>query len=266
MTDRLAFEIDVLAHTPAAEASDHLEWQPLDLSTLWHSLCSGAWRLQETFDSDSRCYATVERVAPGSMKPLRPRQARILGTLLLGQCHKQVAFAFDIGVSTIASAARDALGAMGFAGPASRAPLLLAMAACAALSPRRAPVLARCARVAASGGSTLLVSATRPDMHFPVPLSPAEADVARQLMRGETHAGIARRREASCRTVANQLAAVFQKLGVSGRAALTAHVIRSAPEFTEPTPRRVGQRGTLPTANGSSHAPVSTSTAAGCGF
>src|SRR5262245_50259691 len=51
-------------------------------------------------------------------------------------------------------------------------------------------------------------------------LPAAEADVVRAAVAGSTNADIARRRGTSVRTVANQLASAFRRLGVSGRAEL----------------------------------------------
>ena len=48
-------------------------------------------------------------------------------------------------------------------------------------------------------------------------LSVAEAHVAREMLAGRTNAEIARARGTSIRTVANQVARVFRKLGVHGR-------------------------------------------------
>ena len=61
----------------------------------------------------------------------------------------------------------------------------------------------------------------------PRPLSPAEREVALLAVQGATNAAIARRRGTSDRTVANQLAAVFEKLGVHSRAELAALLSRS---------------------------------------
>lgn len=212
-----------------------LEWQALDLAELWQALCSGSWRFQELFDSEARCYAVLEPVAPASARPVPIRSANILGRLLLGQCHKAVGFEIRRSAATIATAAHQALQAMGLKGLGSRAPVLLAMAACAALRPRRTPVLARCTRVGKEEDASLLVSMARPDVRFPASLSVGEAAVIRQLIGGATHAEIARGRGTSSRTVANQLATAFQKLRVSGRAALTAHLILVSPEFCEST-------------------------------
>ncbi len=53
-------------------------------------------------------------------------------------------------------------------------------------------------------------------------LTRAEHDVARRLLAGESNAAIAIARGTSARTVANQVAAVFRKLGVGSRAQLAA--------------------------------------------
>ena len=51
-------------------------------------------------------------------------------------------------------------------------------------------------------------------------LSAAEREVAELVARGLSNAAIAKRRSTTARTVANQLAAIFRKLGVRSRAAL----------------------------------------------
>lgn len=48
-------------------------------------------------------------------------------------------------------------------------------------------------------------------------LTPAESEVALALVRGLSNAAIARERGAAVRTVANQVAAIVKKLGVSSR-------------------------------------------------
>jgi DNA-binding CsgD family transcriptional regulator len=53
-------------------------------------------------------------------------------------------------------------------------------------------------------------------------LSPAESEVAAHILKGRTNAQIAKIRGASERTVANQVANVFRKLGVSSRLELVA--------------------------------------------
>ena len=54
-------------------------------------------------------------------------------------------------------------------------------------------------------------------------LSPAEQAVVAEALRGSTNDEIALRRNASIRTVANQLRSAYSKLGVSGRGELAAY-------------------------------------------
>jgi DNA-binding NarL/FixJ family response regulator len=68
---------------------------------------------------------------------------------------------------------------------------------------------------------------------FPLPsraaavkLTPAEQAVMRLALAGHSNASIAARRGVAARTVANQLASVFQKLGVSSRTELAGSVSR----------------------------------------
>lgn len=56
---------------------------------------------------------------------------------------------------------------------------------------------------------------------LPMALTAAEHAVAQLVLRGLSNSEIARRRHTSPRTVANQLAAIFRKLGVNSRAELT---------------------------------------------
>ena len=53
-------------------------------------------------------------------------------------------------------------------------------------------------------------------------LSPAQREVALAAASGDSNAAIARRRRCSPRTIANQLAAVYRKLGIASRAELAA--------------------------------------------
>jgi DNA-binding CsgD family transcriptional regulator len=58
-------------------------------------------------------------------------------------------------------------------------------------------------------------------------LTPAEARVAHLAAAGVSNASIARLRRCSANTVANQLAAVYRKLGVGGRRELAARFASS---------------------------------------
>ncbi len=64
-------------------------------------------------------------------------------------------------------------------------------------------------------------------------LSPAERDVLRRILRGESNVQIARERGSAVRTVANQVAAIFRKFRVNSRGELVAR--HGGSVFWDPT-------------------------------
>ena len=71
-----------------------------------------------------------------------------------------------------------------------------------------------------------VLSYALPEWELPNCLSPAEREVVCGLLRGMTHRELATSRDVSERTIANQLASVFGKLGVQSRLELAARLRR----------------------------------------
>jgi DNA-binding NarL/FixJ family response regulator len=67
----------------------------------------------------------------------------------------------------------------------------------------------------------------RPERALAKELSCAEFAVVRSFIEGDCYATIARRRGTSERTVANQIASIFRRLHVSGRAELLSRLFAS---------------------------------------
>jgi len=59
---------------------------------------------------------------------------------------------------------------------------------------------------------------------WPATLTSAEREVAELLLEGETNLAISKRRGTSRRTVTNQVASIFRKVGVASRIELAARV------------------------------------------
>src|SRR5262245_61054841 len=78
------------------------------------------------------------------------------------------------------------------------------------------------------GGALLLLSvpATRAPQLSPPDLTEAERDVALLAAAGFSNEDIAQKRRCRPRTIANQLAAAYRKLGISGRRELRARLAR----------------------------------------
>jgi DNA-binding NarL/FixJ family response regulator len=202
-----------------------------DLSRLWLELCGGTWVFRDTFSTDNRCFALLEPVSVISARPLKASKLQILKRLLLGETPKVVAIEQHRAISSVAAASHHCLQRMGLTSRRlSQATVLLTMAACAALRPQHPPTSGRLSHLKIGGVEYLVVSVLRPDLTFPVPLSCAEAAVVRELVAGRSHAQISDLRATSLRTVANQLATVFKKFGVSGRGAIVHQLIQHSLE------------------------------------
>jgi len=91
----------------------------------------------------------------------------------------------------------------------------------------------RSSTVDLGGDQYLVLSFPTPVWSLPGCLSAAEREVALALLRGETNETIASVRNTSVRTVANQVASIFAKLGVNSRIELAYAVDRSSADDTE---------------------------------
>jgi DNA-binding CsgD family transcriptional regulator len=78
----------------------------------------------------------------------------------------------------------------------------------------------RVSHFALGGEDFLVVSFAAPETRLPESLTPCEREVALLVLQGASNAEIAKRRGTSPRTVANQMASMFRKLGVGSRVEL----------------------------------------------
>lgn len=101
----------------------------------------------------------------------------------------------------------------------------------------RAPSGLRAARLRVAGEELLLLDWPLAAAPLPAALTAAESDVGALLLAGLPNPEIARRRGTSVRTVANQVASLFTKLGVRSRLELFAWRARGAPRRGEGAPR-----------------------------
>ncbi len=201
-----------------------VEWdsqsdRELDLSELWRQLCAGAWLFCDTFSTEDRHFALLRRSRLEVPRPLDLRRLRLLESVLLGTPPKVVALNARRSLSSITGSIQECIRSMGLNSRLSHATALLAMAARAYHRPEASLRSARRSELEVGGEPRFVISVTRPDLTFPVPLSTAEAAVVRGLLSGHSYAEISDARATSTRTVANQLATAFRKLGVSGRQA-----------------------------------------------
>jgi DNA-binding CsgD family transcriptional regulator len=229
-TQSYELETSIPIHAASGSlATDASDGQPpsedLDLADLWTGIVEGTHFLLEGYYSADRSFLTVQlRAKPRPRR--RPLRMNLLERILLGESYKSVAIEQGLAVSTIALTCGDCLRAIGNLHLPTRLPAVLLMAVHASRGAKVEP--ARMYRFQSDGKEHWVVTAVRPDRVLPDELTPAEADVIHLLVEGNTHEQMAVLRSGSRRTVANQLAAAFRKLGVTGRAALLSKLIRKA--------------------------------------
>jgi len=219
-----------------ASAADAAGAHPLEVSDLWRELCDGFWKFVDTFITGSRCYAIFAELP--SPRPPGPRLSNLLALSISGQSRKALAYEMNRSLSTISGGVQGCLRNLGLEG--RHAPALLIMAACDLRRDARAVGDWRVSRISEEGAPYYVVSVSRPDLELPARLSEAETAVVRELVSGLSYAAIAAKRSTSVRTVANQIASAFRKLGVSGRQSMIEQLIARG----RPTP--VSRRAAAP--------------------
>jgi DNA-binding CsgD family transcriptional regulator len=177
----------------------------------------------ESWSHDDTSWSVVVARSPGPLnapvRGLRGRDVEILEQSLLCGVRKTVAVDVGLSCSSIAVILQSCFEFMGVQSLPSRIPALVVAAAHA----RRHPGTPPGAFLKAARGrerSRYTISVKRPDISLKDWLAPAELAVIKLLIEGMSYAEIAEARKTSIRTVANQVASGFRRLGVSGRAEL----------------------------------------------
>lgn len=211
------------------------DWErETDLALVWQLLCKGRLFLSESHCSEGRCVAVLE--ARAGNPRVRPEHLCILERVFRGESQKALASELSISGATVAGYCKLALSAISQPRWVSRAPIVLVMAA---LANGNYPV-ERARLDSQLDDQRYLVSVEVPGETFRERLTASEWQVARLSIEGETHAGVARLRGTSERTVANQLASVFAKLKISGRSELRAKAVQEGSRRLQTLPPAVG--------------------------
>ena len=179
-------------------------------------LARGTSRIVDGFFSPERCYLLLTLRTDRRPAPIDERRLEVLEAVLGGVRQKSIAIDLARAPSTIAMNCKLALANMGVDCKPSRAHPLLMLAARAMSAPTM--TLARCSSFVGHDDLELrVISIPRPDRCLAKLLPYAELEVVYHLVEGLPYREIARRRKTSTRTIANQVCAVFRRLGVSGR-------------------------------------------------
>lgn len=182
---------------------------PMAAMDLWKGLVSGRWSLVDRVDTDGKTLLVAHENAPQATDPrgLTARERAIVELVLTGASNKEIGYTLGLGTGTVASYLREGMAKLGFE---KRVDLMRLASLGDATAPR-----------ATTGDSELgVLVLEREKRGEQLPLTTAERAVATLAVEGLSNAEIATRRGSSERTVANQLARIYEKLGIGSRAEL----------------------------------------------
>jgi DNA-binding NarL/FixJ family response regulator len=187
---------------------------PMAAIDLWKGLVSGRWSLVDRVDERESTMLIAHKNDPTTPDPrgLSPRERAIVELALTGTSNKNIAYTLGLSPGTVAGHLQQALAKLRIK---SRVELMRLGAGAAAQAPR------------AGAGDTeigMLVVDKGGEAH--AALTDAEDDVARLVADGLTNVEIAERRGSAERTVVNQIAAIYEKLGIGSRAELVLALLR----------------------------------------
>lgn len=205
----------------AAEALADREPDGPRLDTLWADLVSGRWRLLGHLGRPDGCYLVVAERTDASRRSLSPAEENVLRRAAEGAAGKEIALDSGQSLSTVATHLRRALWKLGLP---SRRHLWMTRAF---LRRDRADLSAASAGAPPIALGAYMTTFTRRGERIAVIASPAprttggltaaEREVTWLATSGSSNAEIAALRGVSPRTVANQLASAYRKLGPSPR-------------------------------------------------
>jgi DNA-binding NarL/FixJ family response regulator len=203
--------------------------EPCELGPVWSMLCSGLLKIRDSFSEADQTVVVLERrsLAEAAGHALRGRQLEILERTLEGQSLNSISIDLSLSNATVSAEFKKAGRALGFCSRLSALPVFSAQLWRAARAGAR--IEAGSAAFEFGERRCLLVSVPRAARTLAGRLSPCESEVCELLLEGRSHAEIAGKRGTSVRTVANQLAAAFRKMGVSGRLELLTRLAGEAP-------------------------------------
>ncbi|MEZ4263509.1 MAG: helix-turn-helix transcriptional regulator [Polyangiaceae bacterium] len=174
----------------------------------WRALLAGEYTLLDRFESDGRRFvvAIPNRPAVRDPRGLSPREAVVAAWAARGHSDKLIAYELGVATGTVTALMNRALRKLG---AKTRTELA-----------RRMTPPTDIERVRVDGEQELVVLSSTSDGADDArlaSLSDAERAVVLEAAKGMRNDDIARRRGVSAKTIANQLASAYKKLGVATR-------------------------------------------------
>jgi DNA-binding CsgD family transcriptional regulator len=201
-----------------ANAIHELTSSDSPIRQLLEELITGKSAVAQTFQEAGRSYVVLAPADTGGRRPLTARELAATRLMAAGLTDKEIGAQLGIAVSSVATHRGRAQRKLGISSRGMLAQLIHLLEAHA--EPQEA------ARTLAPSSNAVTLRMPDWSERMPMRLTRAERDVARLLLEGLSNAEISARRGTSERTVANQVAYIGRKTGVSGRRALAAALIQ----------------------------------------
>jgi DNA-binding NarL/FixJ family response regulator len=181
----------------------------------WEALVDGRWSLVDRFDTDGKRYVIAIMNDPAHPDPrgLTPRERQVAEFAGLGRSAKEISYSLGVSSSAVTNCTARIQEKLGLY---SQAELVSFFS--------QSGIRRKLAEVAVAGELLLVGSYPLIDDRWIEDLTEAECHVTAQIIAGSTNADIAKRRDASEHTVANQVQAIFRKLQVRSRSELAARL------------------------------------------
>lgn len=182
----------------------------IELARVWSEVREGRYQVASAAALGETYYLSLRRCVP---RRIYSKSSLDEVELVLTKGTKRASIALEVAPSTLALRLKATLGEMKVPTKPSRVPLVLGLAIAAHRKELRLPV-----DLQKQPGEIDVRYSLLPELKEL--LSPTEFAIATLLLAGGSHADLARQRNVSVRTIANQIGAVFRRLGVSSRTEL----------------------------------------------
>jgi DNA-binding CsgD family transcriptional regulator len=207
-------------------------------ASLWQAMLCGQLRIRDQCFDDQ--WMALSLVGAKTVS-LDQRRLTILSQGFAARAQKVISIEQGVAPSTVTGVIRQALTRLGLECIPSRLPLVVSIAAGAGLAGALVPG-ARCVKQVLDGDTHIELLLQDPGGWLGQRLSASEAVVARLRLHGASLEMIARRRQRSVRTVANQLGSAYRKLGVGSRGELIVQLTAAYLNGSVPIPGSLRRR------------------------
>lgn len=190
--------------------------QQCERHSLWRDLSRGTAQVTRSFIRDGQMLMELSIPELENAGPRGHRDLTLFRQFLENPLQKALALDENLSAATIGQILKQSLSSLGVAVAPSRTPLLLVLAARAAVHGHSIDGLLSDER-RAERALLRTYALHSPEAWLRRTLSPRQTHVALLRIEGLTHAAIAERCRISIRTVANHVASIHEKLQVKGR-------------------------------------------------